>query len=333
MSSSTFRLIVPIVVSNKTARTRTYALLDGGATNSAITSRLAEKLNLSIASEFITMSTFNYKGGALRRLCKCDVEPLDGSFKVQLTNVLVGDILSTEDDRPPCLEDIQDYPHLEGIVTFTELENDNIDMIISAEHAWTWEAGERIVTGPEQPIAVNTAFGWSLIGPTGDFRETPTAALGCYTTMKDTPIQECIDLMHRHDFTAREGERSSPEVEHPSRNDLYAIQQFEKTIHFDKDLQHYRIGLPWKINREHAAEVLNKLDSKTNAIDRLRKATHRMKREPARREGVWKTIQKFIEKGQAVEVTDETVPPKNTSLLSPSPCCHKAQQTREVSSL
>ena len=106
MSSSTFRLIVPIVVSNKTARTRTYALLDGGATNSAITSRLAEKWNLSIASEFITMSTFNYKGGALRRLCDCDVEPLDGSFKVQLTNVLVGDILSTEDDRPPCLEDI-----------------------------------------------------------------------------------------------------------------------------------------------------------------------------------------------------------------------------------
>ena len=317
MSGSTFRLIVPVVVSNGSARTRTYALLDGGATNSAITSRLAERLNLGIASEFITMSTFNYKGGALRRVCNCDVGPLDDSFKVHLRNVLVGEILSTEADRPPCLEDIQDYPHLEGIVTFTELEDSDIEMIISAELAWTWESGERIVNHPEQPIAIHTAFGWSLIGPTGEFEENPTATLSCYTATKDTPIQEYIDLMHRHDFTARDGERSSPEVEHPSRNDRYAVHQFETTIQFDENLRHYKIGLPWRVNREHAAEVLNKLDSKTNAIDRLRKATSRMKREPPRREGVWNTIQRFIERGQAVEITNESVPPNTPVFYLP----------------
>ena len=61
---------------------------------------------------------------------------MDGSFEAELKNVLVADILTTEDDRPPCMEDIENYPNLEGIVTFNELNEDKIEMILSAELAW-----------------------------------------------------------------------------------------------------------------------------------------------------------------------------------------------------
>ena len=87
-------MIVPVRVVYGKASLLTYALLDSGATGSAISWKLVEKLNVTVKTQNMTISTYGYKGTAPRSLVNVCVEPLDGSFSIDLKNTLVGDILT-----------------------------------------------------------------------------------------------------------------------------------------------------------------------------------------------------------------------------------------------
>ena len=307
-----YRLVVPLRVRVGTASLETYALLDNGATGCCVSDQLVEKLNMQTRYDDVTLSHYNYRGTALRKLTDFAIEPLDNSFQIDLSRVLVGHILTTENDKPPSQSDIENYPYMEGVVSFPELDNDHIGLMLSAKQAFLWERGERLSDGPNDPIAVKTMFGWALIGPhmSSELPEIhdDIAINFCTVESKPTSIEEDLDRMFRYDFIARGGEKGSPEVAHPSREDIHATNQFKSTIRFDEELGHYKCGLPWKEDRQAAAEVLNKLDSAGNAANRLRKASEKMKREPARKEGVFKQMKEIIDEGHACRVENPQVP-------------------------
>ena len=283
----------------------TYALLDSGATCSGVSKRVANRLGLPIRFENRRLSTFNYQGNALRELTKFSVQSLDRATTLEVSEALVGEILTTEKESVPSQDDIEKYPFMDGVVSFEELDDNHVGVILSARFAYTWELGERLSDGPDRPIAVKTAFGWGLIGANTD-KSKGDMILNCCAM--EPSISEDIDKMLRYDFTMRAGEKFSPEQDHPSQNDLHAIKQFEETITFDKNLGHFRCGVSWVKDRESAAKVLNQLDSATNAKNRLKKEAARMHRDPARKEGVWKQIQEIIDEGHAREVTSPEVP-------------------------
>ena len=160
--SGVYRLIVPVCAVYKGVSLRTYALLDSGATGSAISSQLVQQLDMNVRQEMMTVATYDYKSTALRRLVDFSIEPIDGSFCIDMKNTLVGEILTTESDKPPSQIDIENNPLFEGTVYFHELDNTHVGVVISARHAWTWETGERLASGRNRPIAVKTAF-WVVI--------------------------------------------------------------------------------------------------------------------------------------------------------------------------
>ena len=300
-------MIVPVRVVYGKASLLTYALLDSGATGSAISWKLVEKLNVTVKTQNMTISTYGYKGTAPRSLVNVCVEPLDGSFSIDLKNTLVGDILTTEGDRPPTQIDIEDSPEWEGVVHFNELDEAHMGLVISARHAWTWVSGERLTSGRNELIAVNTAFGWSLIGPRND-DESDCVEINCCVVQPDNEsLNHKLDRILKHDFIAREGEKDSPEVVHLSKDDLRAVKQMENTIVFDKELGHYRCGVPWADDCDSAARRLSKLDSAPNAINRLRKSAVRMRLEPDRKAGAFKQMQGIIDDKHCRRVTDQTV--------------------------
>ena len=146
----------------------------------------------------------------------------------------------------------------------------------------------------------------------------------CAVEHPDTSILENVDRLLKHDFIAREGERFSPEQEHPSRQDMHAVKQFQETIRFDKDKGHYVCGVPWGPwvrNRAEAAQLINRMDTATNAKNRLRKTAVRMHQEPARKEGIWNQVQEFINEGHAVIVDDPQVPDD----IPANACCYQAR--------
>ena len=229
MGLDVLRLIVPLVIGYGGASITTYALLDGAATGCAVSTKIANKLNLPIKYE--NVPAFGHRDPRPKGLTACTVEPLDRSFTLELERVLVNDILTTESDRPPIQSDIERYPFMEGTVGFEELEDDHIGLILSAQYAHTWELGERLSDGPNQPIAVHTAFGWSLIGGSGNESSNEISMNCCAIDRKEISVSvESVDRLFRYDFIARERDNRSPEQEHPSRKDEHATKQFKETI-------------------------------------------------------------------------------------------------------
>ena len=88
-----------------------------------------------------TVTTVEGRVEKERAYCALKVEPLDRSCVVDLSRVLISELVTTEEDKPPKKEDIEGYPHLEG-VSFPDLENKLIGLLLSAEYAWTWEQEE-----------------------------------------------------------------------------------------------------------------------------------------------------------------------------------------------
>ena len=265
---------------------------------------------MTIKYDNVEVSAFDqYSSSKLRGIANFSVEPLDSTFKLDVRKALVAEILTTENDKPPTQGDVEEHSFLEGTVHFEELDTDHIGMILSARHAWTWELGERLSDGPNRPIAVKTAFGWSLIGVNENREAQSDIAMNCCAVKRSAETtEEDLNRIFRYDFLAREGEKVSPEVAHPSRNDQHALKQFKETVEFDEEIGHYRCGLPWVKTREEAAKTLNRLNTAGNAANRLRKATERMHREPARKEGVWKQMRETIEAGHARKVENPEVP-------------------------
>merc|ERR1712087_938490 len=65
---------------------------------------------------------------------------------------------------------------------------------------------------------------------------------------------------------------------HESPEDVYAMKQMEESIHFDEEIGHYRVGLPWKTSREEVAEKMNKVNSSKTSLARLKKQIQKIKR-------------------------------------------------------
>ena len=114
---------MPAVVTFAGRSVKTHILLDGGANACAISSSLAQKLQLPFVIESRDVSTFEYRGVAPRKLTSFQLESLDGSFNLDITEALIGDILTTENDHPPTQADIEEHSMFEGTVYFEEIDN------------------------------------------------------------------------------------------------------------------------------------------------------------------------------------------------------------------
>ena len=244
-----------------------------------------------------------------------NLQSLDGAVYIELKDALVSDILTTDKDRPPTLEDVENLDFMDGVVSFPELDNEQIGVVISARHAWTWTGVEVLKGTAEQPVAINTKFGWTIIGPCVD-EKVEDVAMNC-CDVEESPLSEEINRMFRHDFTMREGEKASPEENHPSRDDDRAVGMIKETLRFDENLGHYRCGLPWKNGRDIAASRFDAKASRRNALNRLMKEAVKMRKDPVRRDGVWSAMKEMINEGHAKKIVDTDVPPGTPVLYLP----------------
>ena len=245
-------------------------MLDGGATKTVVSDRLARELNLTRMTKNTRLHTVEGVSHRPRQLADLEICNLAGDLCLEVPSALIGDFLTTSEDKPPRNEEIIDFDYLDG-VKFDELNHDRIDAIISVEFSWTWLGGEMRRSTKDKPICLKSLFGWTMAGS----REGSTHIDSCLRTALE------IDNGEIHAMVTQLFNRDFPEIpvseKHDSLDDEHALQQLRQTIRFDKELGHYRVGLPWKHSREAAAEVLNPIDSSGHARNRLLKATKRIK--------------------------------------------------------
>ena len=283
-------------------------MLDSAATTSAILFNIADSIGAEIYQTPCVLSTFNSREESLRDFTNFTVQPIDGTFDIDVENALVGSILTTERDRPPKNHDISHLSYLKD-VRFHELDDPTVGIILGARFAWTWIGGEIRVNSRHDPVCLLTKFGWTILGPQLEKHDNEPVfeAEVCLLDTQESSLSDEIRYMYRHDFIMNKDEVAPHEMIHPSQKDEYSLKQMRESITFDEDLGHYRVALPWREGRSQAAKIFAEVDSYANAYNRLMKEKNKLKKDPARKEGVFKQIRETLDLGHARKVTTKEV--------------------------
>ena len=138
-------------------------MLDQGATRSVISKRIVDVLNLPMESKNMRVITVDSLKDGPRDVASFSLSDLGGEFTFPVSNALVGDILTLESDVPPTAADIEGFSHLEG-VTFDELPDKSIGVLLSVKYAWSWTGGEYRRGAPHELVAFLTCYGWTTMG-------------------------------------------------------------------------------------------------------------------------------------------------------------------------
>ena len=267
-----------------------YAIIDSAATAYAAKPRIMEAVGAQIFSQPCSLSRFGGVEDGPRNFANFTLESLDGSIKIDVKNALVGEILTTERDKPPSNEEVAGLEYMRGVV-FDELEDKTIGILIDVSASWTWVGLEGRVAGRNDLVAMFTKWGWCLAGgnPSAAEDEAHEADV-CPLDLDEPTLQEQIHRMFRHDLIATGDEVSHSETIHPSAVDDYSMKQMEESIKKldNQPMGHYEVALPWREGRAAAAEVFNRIDSFANAKSRLLKEKAKLEKDPIRKEGVFK---------------------------------------------
>ena len=301
---------MPVRVKWGDRSTTTYALLDSGATCEAILDEVAYEIDAEIESRPCNLSTFNSKiYNPDTEFAKFTVEPLDGSFSIDVNKALVGNILSAENERPLGQSDVKGLDYLSDI-TIEELPNKTIGVILGSRYAYTWATNEFRFESESKPLAIKTMFSWCLIGPPLETLDKTTSLSTGFAMIEteEKSLQKEVDYMLRHDFIMKGHEAFSPEQTHLSVNDYYSLKQMKDTLYFDLESGHWVCGVPWKNGREAAAKRLNSVDTFTNAKNRLLKEKVKFEKDPVRKAGVFAQMNETLSLGHARIITDLKAP-------------------------
>ena len=265
------RMIVPVKVTFEGKSIETYAMLDGGATNPVIKEELAEKLKLKYQEKESTLVTLGAKTPGIRKFTEFSVTSFEGDVNLKMEKAVVMNDLTTDSDIPPSNEEVEGEKYLEG-VSFKELSDKSVNMIIPVGYGWCWLGGEVRRSTIDKPIGVKTKFGWALAGGKIDKEGTMPSCYKMSIEHDDEGIREDIQRLFNKEFP-----NILENKVHESRDDKYAMEQMEKTIKFDEEIGHYRVGLPWKTSREEAAKKMNPIDSSRTSMIRLKKQIKKIK--------------------------------------------------------
>jgi hypothetical protein len=200
-----------------------------GANCNAIVPFLVEELGIKVRTEPRNLVVFGSKKVTLKSCDLADfkVTSFDSDVSISVRGALVSEILTTSNDGPHCNRNIEGLENMEGIVSFHELNDDLIGVILSAKYAKTWTGGEVVHGKPNQTLALKTDFGWTLMGPTAS-GESDEEIFNCCVieSEHEASLQEDINWMFRHDFMHRPGEETRSEMKHPSIQDKFAMEQY-----------------------------------------------------------------------------------------------------------
>ena len=215
----------------------------------------------------------------------------------------MGDILTTEKEKPPTNKVAEHYPFMTG-VNFVELDDPTVSVILDVRHAWTWAGGETKSGSRDEPIALKTKWGWTFLGAQNKSKEkTEPEPRICLIDSEKLELENMINHMFRHEFIMSGDDIAPPDQIHPSVKDNFSLKQMEESIVFDETIGHYKVALPWREGRDEAIKVLNKVNSYENAKMRLLSEKKKLLKDPARLEGVFGQFEDSMKEGHIREVT------------------------------
>ena len=190
-------------------------------------------MNLPMESKSMRVITIELIKDSSRDVTSFKLSDLGGAYTFNVSNALIGDILTLESDVPPTKKDIEGFSHLEGI-DFDELPNKEIGILLSAEFAWSWMGGECRRGAQEELVAFNSLWGWTTVGCN---RSSTSDVVSHYRLDGD-------DLEVGKDVKVFDGNKEDT-----------SINEYKcSSVKYDKELAYRRVGGPWDYSMDYDSD-------------------------------------------------------------------------------
>ena len=113
-------------------------MLDTGSDRDVISEDIIRRLDMATTTKLMTVKTVSGADTQDRKLANFTLRSLTGSYNADVEEALVGKLLTSSSDCPPCRRDVSEFSHLSDI-TFDDINNgDKIEFIIGVGHCATW---------------------------------------------------------------------------------------------------------------------------------------------------------------------------------------------------
>ena len=290
------RPLVPVVVVNNDsgARKRVYALQDGGSDRDIITPRLVEELELTTGWETSTIATFDEVSTKRRKNANFTIESIDGEYACEVEEALVGSMPMTVNDIPPAKRtDLGEFSHIEDI-EFVDLDAE-VELVIGIAHVDTYYGKEWRLGKTNEPMAINTVFGWTVAGIIGKADNNEATVAFMSTEKRD--LKQKLDDILQADFGV--GKKAM------SKEQCDAQRQLDESVFFDVDKGMYGCALPFRGGREEAIKKMNSYNSRGMAAKRLESLRRKLEKNPELKKKVFAEVDKYMAQGKMEVVEDD----------------------------
>ena len=241
----------------------TQVIFDSCSQRSYITCKTREQLKLpTVGKETLLIKTFGDNSASVK---ECDIVQLcirtiDG-MSVYVTAYVVPVICS-----PVSNQEIQSvvecYPYLQGLQLACGAVNGtvSVDLLIGADHYWSFFTGGIIRGDPSGPVALETKLGWVLSGPAA----VPALTESCTVNLSATHVLkiESADISHVQDDLQKFWDLET-----------LGIRDTETSVHdkFSNEIrftgERYQVKLPFKDNHPMRSDYYTNAFTKVGNCD------------------------------------------------------------------
>lgn len=300
-------MIVPVWLStanNPDKEKLVYALLDTQSDTVFIDQDVAHELQANVCPVKLKLTTMMDKNAVVisERVSDLIVRGYDSDTVIKLPTAYTRDYIPANREHIPTCDTAKKWSHLLPIV-------DEVPPLLSCEVSlligYTCPralAPKQVILGKDnEPYAIYTDLGWSIVGNSAPCNETDMTSSLCHrVTIKEIPPSTPADAIRALERDFKESDRNEKTV---SQEDLLFLHKLEQGITLTEN-GHYEMPLPFK-------ERPKMPDNRQLTENRLNHLKRKLMKDEKYKEDYIKYMSDIITRGDAEE-TDDYGPPGET---------------------
>ncbi|XP_026015330.1 uncharacterized protein LOC113016608 [Astatotilapia calliptera] len=293
-------MIVPVWVSKKDTGTEklVYALLDTQSDTTFVDQELSDVLKADSCPVKLKLTTMIGRDVIVKsqRVSGLCVRGYRSSLLIDLPPAYAKDCIPVNRAHIPTCETAKRWNHLSKVIEeIPPLQDCEVGLLIGYNCARAMAPRDVITGGDDEPYAIRTDLGWSIVGGTSTCPDTSSTAGQCFrVAVRELPPVTPADAIRILESDFKDAKEDGKPV---SQEDILFLDKLKN--HIEKNsLGHYEMPLPFK-------ERPTLPDNKQLAVIRLSHLKRKLLKDEGYKEQYIKFMEEVIERGDAEEVHDD----------------------------
>ncbi|KAL3973900.1 serine/threonine kinase 17 [Sarotherodon galilaeus] len=294
-------MIVPVWVSSEQhpgTEKLVYALLDTQSDTVFIDQDVSNNLQAKATPIRLKLTTLLGKDVVVpsERISGLKVRGYNSSEMIELPPAYTKECIPVNRSHIPTCETARRWNHLKEIRNEIppQLECE-VGLLIGYSCSKALAPKQVILGGENEPYAVRTALGWSIVGPTSSYGDSSSMSTVCHrVAVKELPLVTPADVIKVLESDFKDNDKDNKSV---SQDDILFLNMLKEGIYKNTE-GHYEMPLPFK-------ERPLLPDNKQMATVRLQSLKTKLSKDQRYKEQYIKFMSEILEKGDAEEVQNE----------------------------